>query len=146
MRTPRVRRTLAIFVAVVISMGAAVLKAQVTTATVYGLVRDSTGAVLPGASVTATNQGTNLARETVSDERGEFVLAVLPSGRYALKIELPGFKVYTNQGLELGAGQTIRQNFVLEVGQVSENITVSETATLVQTATAAQQESIGTRE
>src|SRR5438128_611111 len=120
------------------------LEAQVTTATVYGAVRDSTGAVLPGVMVTATNQGTNLSRDAVTDERGEFALPALPVGRYTLKIELPGFKTYTNQGLDLGAGQTVRQTFTLEVGQVSENITVSETAPLVQTATATQQESIGT--
>jgi len=96
--------------------------------------------------VTATNQGTNVSRDAVTDERGEFALPALPLGRYTLKIELTGFKTYTNQGLDLGAGQTVRQTFTLEVGQVSENITVSETAPLVQTATATQQESIGTQE
>jgi outer membrane receptor protein involved in Fe transport len=125
---------------------ASALEAQVTTATIYGVVRDSTGAVLPGASITATNQGTNLSRETITDERGEFAVPALPTGRYTLKIELPGFKTYTNQGIELTAGQTIRQTFTLAVGQVSENITVSETAPLVQTTTAAQQESISTRQ
>src|SRR5262245_20975006 len=82
---------------------ACLLQAQVTTATIYGVVRDPTGAVLPGAAVTATNQGTNFARDTISDERGEFALVALPTGRYTLKIELPGFKTYTNQGLDLGA-------------------------------------------
>src|SRR6266566_7065406 len=96
------------------------LEAQVTTATVYGAVRDSTGAVLPGVMVTATNQGTNVSRDAVTDERGEFALPALPVGRYTLKIELTGFKTYTNQGLDLGAGQTVRQTFTLEVGQVSE--------------------------
>jgi hypothetical protein len=124
--------------------GCVSLEAQVTTATVYGVLRDSSGAVLPGATVTATHRGTNLSRDTITDERGEFALPALPAGRYTLKIELPGFKTYTNQGLDLGAGQTVRQAFSLEVGQVSENITVSESAPLVQTATAAQQESIGT--
>jgi hypothetical protein len=61
--------------------------AQVTTATIYGLVRDSTGAVLPGATITATNQGTNLSRDAVTDERGEFAVLALPTGRYTLKIE-----------------------------------------------------------
>src|SRR5689334_8905160 len=85
------------------------LSAQVTTATVYGLVQDSSGAVLPGATVVATNQGTNLSREVITDERGEFALPALPSGRYTLKIEMSGFKTYTNQGLDLGSGQTVRQ-------------------------------------
>src|SRR5262245_20837059 len=61
--------------------------AQVTTATLYGVVHDASGAVLPGASVTATNQGTNLSRGIVTDERGEFALPALPAGSYTLKIE-----------------------------------------------------------
>jgi outer membrane receptor protein involved in Fe transport len=102
--------------------------------------------VLPGANVVATNQGTNLSREAVTDERGEFAIPALPAGAYTLKIELPGFKTYLNQGLQLGAGQTVRQTFSLAVGQLSENITVAESAPLVETATAAQQESIGRQE
>lgn len=119
------------------------LNAQVTTATLYGVVRDPSGAVLPGASVTATHQGTNLSRDITTDERGEFALPALPAGPYTLRIELPGFKTYNNQGLSLGVAQTVRQTFVIEVGQLSENITVSESAPLVATATAAQQESLG---
>jgi hypothetical protein len=118
------------------------LAAQVTTATLYGVVRDPSGAVLPGASVTVINQGTNLSRDVITDERGEFALPALPAALYTLKIELQGFKTYTNQGLQLGAAQTVRQTFVLDVGQVSENITVAENAPLVETATAAQQETL----
>ncbi|HYR90512.1 MAG TPA: TonB-dependent receptor [Terriglobia bacterium] len=126
--------------------GSIPLHAQVTTATVYGVVQDPTGAVLPGATVVATNQGTNLSREGVTDERGEFAIPALPAGTYTLKIELAGFKTYLNQGLQLGAGQTVRQTFSLAIGQLSENITVAESAPLVETATAAQQESIGRQE
>ena len=121
-------------------------EAQVTTATLYGVVRDSTAAVLPGASVTATHQGTSLSREIITDERGEFAIPALPAGAYTLKIELPGFKTYINQGLQLGSGQTVRQIFVLEVGQRSENITVSETVPLVETASSKQVESLGSEE
>src|SRR5262245_48214924 len=87
------------------------LEAQVTTATLYGVVRDVTGAVLPGASVSATNQGNNISRDSVTDERGEFALPALPAGSYTLKLELPGFKTYNSAGLQLGAGQTVRQTF-----------------------------------
>ena len=62
---------------------------QVTTATLYGVVHDRSGAILPGVSVTVTHEGTNLLRETVSDERGEFALPALPAGPYAIKIEFP---------------------------------------------------------
>src|SRR5436190_21505142 len=118
--------------------------AQVLEATLYGVVHDSTGAILPGATVVVTHQGTNLVRETVSDERGEFALPALPAGPYAIKIELSGFKAYSSQGLALGAGQTVRQTYVLEVGSLQETVTVTESTPLVQTSSTAQMQTIGT--
>ena len=78
----------------------------------------------------------------MTDVSGEFALTALPSGRYTLRIELQGFKTYTNDALELLAGQTVRQNFTIEVGQLEETITVSERSPLVETASAAQKESM----
>ena len=118
------------------------LSAQVTTATLYGVVRDSTASSLPGALVSVVNQGTGLSREAVTDVSGEFALTALPSGRYTLRIELQGFKTFTNDSLELLAGQTVRQTFTIEVGQVEETITVSERSPLVETVSAAQKESM----
>jgi hypothetical protein len=118
------------------------LVAQVTTATLYGVVRDSSGATVPGATVTATHQGTGLVRETVSEGNGDFTVTALPSGRYTLTIQLQGFKTYTNPSLELGAGQTVRQTFTIEIGQLEETITVVERAPLVETASAVQKESM----
>src|SRR5688572_11892022 len=89
------------------------LNAQVTTATLVGLVNDSSGAAVPGANVIATHQGTGVARETVTDSRGEFVISAMPTGPYAVRIALPGFKTYTNEGIQLGSGQTVRQTFTL---------------------------------
>ncbi|MCU1339813.1 MAG: TonB-dependent receptor plug, partial [Bryobacterales bacterium] len=123
-----------------------VLSAQVTTATLYGVVHDSSGAVAPGAKVTATHQATGVSRDITTDTGGEFTLPALTAGRYTLKIGLPGFKTFVNEGLDLNAGQVTRQNFTLEIGQLSENITVSESAPLVETASAAQKESLGTTE
>ena len=143
---PNVQRILAPMVAAAILVPWTGADAQVTTATLYGIVRDSTGAALPGANVTATNQGTNLSREIVTDERGEFALPALPTGPYTLRIALPGFKTYSNEGLALGAGQTVRQTFVLEVGQVSENITVAASAPLVETASTTQIEALASEQ
>jgi hypothetical protein len=120
----------------------AVLHAQVTTATIYGVVRDATGGALPGATVSLVHQGTGFTREVIADASGEFAVTALPSGRYTLKIELPGFKTFENAGLELGAGQTVRQTFPLEVGALSEVITVSESVPLIETAASVQKESI----
>src|SRR5881392_2682158 len=99
-------------------------RGQVTTATLYGVVQDTSGAILPGVSVTVTHQGTNLTREAVADERGEFALPALPAGPYAIKIELSGFKTYNSSGLTLGAGQEVRQTYSLEVGALAETVTV----------------------
>src|SRR5688572_33221282 len=66
------------------------LHAQVTTATLLGAVRDTSGAVIPGATVIAAHQGTGVTREAVTDERGEFVLTALATGPYAVRIALPG--------------------------------------------------------
>ena len=92
------------------------VNAQVTTATLVGLVRDNSAAVIPGASVVATHEGTGVAREGMSDANGEFVLAALPAGPYSVRIELSGFKTISQRGIQLGAGQTVRQTFTLEVG------------------------------
>ena len=118
--------------------------AQVITATLYGVVHDNTGSILPGATVVITHQGTNLTRETVSDERGEFALPALPPGPYAIKIGLAGFKAYNSQGLALGAGQTVRQTYVLEVGSIEETVTVTGLSPLVQTSSTAQMQTMGT--
>ncbi|MEO5739517.1 MAG: TonB-dependent receptor [Vicinamibacterales bacterium] len=125
----------------VLSSGAA--RGQVTTATLYGVVQDGSGAILPGVAVVVTHQGTTLVRETVSDERGEFALPALPAGPYAIKLELSGFRTYESKGLTLGAGQTVRQTYALEVGALAETVTVVESAPLIQTASTAQVQSIG---
>src|SRR5687767_7005546 len=117
--------------------------AQLTTGTLYGVVQDTSGAILPGVSVTVTHQGTTLTRETVSDARGEFALPALPPGAYTIKIELSGFKTYENRALSLSAGQTVRQTFALEVGALAETVTVAESAPLIETATTAQMQSLG---
>ena len=122
------------------------VQAQVTTGTLVGLVRDSSGAVLPGATVVATHQGTGVPREGITDERGEFVLSALPNGSYSIRIELPGFKRYTNQGIELGSGQTVRQTFSLEVGQIEESVTVTGAAPLVETGTSSIHDTLSTAE
>ena len=122
------------------------LHAQVTTATLVGQVRDTSAAVIPGAAVVATHEGTGIPREAVTDERGEFVLSALPNGAYTIRIELQGFKTAVHQALQLGAGQTVRQLFTLEVGALAETVTVAGDAPLVDTATTMQLDTIGTQE
>ena len=120
--------------------------AQVTTSTLVGLVRDSSNAVIPGATVVATHEGTGVAREGVTDANGEFVLSALPNGLYTVRIELTGFKTMENRGMQLGAGQTVRQTFVLEVGALAETITVAGEAPLIETTASLQADSLGAQE
>src|SRR6202051_1590876 len=73
--------------------------AQVTTATVYGIVNDSTGAVVPGAMVSLTNVGTSEVYRKVSDATGEFGFQFLPVGTYTLRIEAQGFRALESSGI-----------------------------------------------
>src|SRR5712691_3033329 len=98
--------------------------AQVTTATLYGIVRDPTGAVIPGAAVTITHEGTGAVKKTITSDTGEFVFDFLHVGSYTLKIEMPGFKTSVSQGIDLAAGQEVRHTYDLQVGEVAESVTV----------------------
>jgi hypothetical protein len=129
-------------IACLLSLFGLIANAQVTTATLVGLVRDTSDAVIPGATVVATHEGTGVAREGVTDANGEFVFSALPSGPYAVRIELTGFKTLQQRGLQLGAGQTVRQNFSLEVGTLQETVTVSGEAPLIETAASLQADSL----
>jgi len=112
--------------------------AQVTTATFYGIVNDPTGAVIPGATVTLTHEGTRATASRTTNAAGEFVFDFLRVGSYALRIEAQGFKKYESTGIELAAGQTVRQTFVLQVGAVTESVMVEGSAPLVSTASSEQ--------
>jgi hypothetical protein len=125
---------------------AAAVEAQVTTSTLVGLVRDAQNAVIPGATVVATHEGTGVSREGVTDANGEFVFSALPAGPYTVRVELTGFKTLQQEGMQLGAGQTVRQNFALEVGTLTETVTVAGEAPLIETAASVQSDSLGSQE
>src|SRR5687768_5699949 len=120
--------------------------AQVTTSTLVGLVRDAQNAVIPGATVVATHEGTGVSREGVTDANGEFVFSALPNGPYTVRVELTGFKTLQQRGMLLGAGQTLRQAFTLEVGTLTETVTVAGEAPLIETAASLQADSLGSQE
>jgi carboxypeptidase family protein/TonB-dependent receptor-like protein len=122
------------------------LEAQVTTATLVGQLRDTSGAVIPGATVVARHEGTGVTRQAITDVNGEFVMSALPNGPYTVKIELTGFKTLENHGLELGAGQTVRQTFALQVGALTETLTVAAETPLVETSASLQADNLGSQE
>src|SRR5688572_8739969 len=103
-----------------------------TLGTITGDVKDASGAVIPGATVTATNTGTNAAREMPSNEAGAYTFAALPPGPYIVKAELQGFKTAQNN-VDLHVEQTVRVNFTMEIGTLSETAEVTGVAPLITT-------------
>jgi hypothetical protein len=102
-----------------------------------GSVKDS-GGVLPGVDLTLTNEGTNLSRSTVTNERGEYAFASVEPGTYRLKVVLPGYKTAEQPGLRIGTQQFLTLDLTLEVGRIEENVTVTGQAPLIETSNASQ--------
>ena len=117
--------------------------AQYNTAEIRGTVRDAQGGVVPGAVVTAVNVASGFSVVRVSDSVGRFFLPALPVGEYVLSVTLPGFDRFTQKGLVLQAGQRIDLPVTLQVGQVTDAITVSGVAPLLQVATAEVSDVVG---
>jgi hypothetical protein len=109
--------------------------AQAVTGTVLGTITDTTGAAVPGTTVTLTNLGTGLTRTAASDAAGEYTVPSLPTGKYRLVAELPGFKTVTIPDIDLGVDQHLRFNVQLSIGAVEENVTVAASSPLVQITT-----------
>src|SRR5438874_7269488 len=90
---------------------------------------------MPGATVTLTNTNTGLVRVVNTDSNGEFTAPRLPTGTYSIKAELSGFKTVTVPDVPLGVDQRVRINVKLEIGTVSESVTVTGSSPLIQTST-----------
>src|SRR5712692_2528321 len=88
------------------------------TAQIAGTVKDQTGAVLPGVEVTATQTDTGIARTTITNETGSYVLPNLPIGPYRIEAGLPGFRTFAQTGIVLQVNASPVINPVLQVGQV----------------------------
>ena len=102
--------------------------AQSSNATVSGTVSDSTGAVLPGVTITATNNGTGIVTTVLSNEAGVYNFASLLPGVYKISGELPGFQIQTYADVQLGNAAQVRLNFTLRVASQAESVEVTITA------------------
>ena len=105
--------------------------AQISTAEINGRVSDSSGAVLPGATVTMTQTATGLTRTVVTDASGLYLISNLPTGPYRLDVSLQGFRSYVQTGLVLQVGASPTVNATLALGSVEESITVEAAAPIV---------------
>lgn len=122
----------------ILAVSACCVFGQVTTAIFYGIVSDSTGAVVPSATVMLTHDEAATAVTRTANESGEFAFDFLRVGTYTLRIEANGFKRHESRGIDLSSGQTVREMFTLEVGAVTETVTVAAAAPLVSTASSEQ--------
>ncbi len=110
--------------------------AQITSATIVGTITDESGGALPGVTVTAKNVETGFTRTVPTDDVGAYRLEFLPIGKYNVEVVLSGFKTVTRSGIGLNVNDTVKVDVTLEVGGLSETITVAGEAPVVNTATA----------
>jgi len=104
-----------------------------TAATLVGDVGDQTGAAIPGAAITVTNEGTGIARETASNESGQYRVAQLNPGVYTIQVSTDGFKTQVQTGVVLEVAAVLEVDFSLELGAVTETVEVTGAAPIMQT-------------
>ncbi len=110
--------------------------AQVGASTLTGVVRDQSGAAVPGAAVTATDLATNRSRTVVSGRVGAYLLPALAPGEYRVTVDLSGFRPLVRRGVHLDTGETVRLDVVLTLGGVTEAVTVTAGAPILRGETA----------
>jgi len=113
------------------------LSAQKYTGSIRGLVTESTGAVLPNASVAIVNNSTGETRTAITNARGGYEVLELPAGTYTVSVKAPNFKEVVNSGVELHVSSATVVNAVMEIGRVEEKVTVEANSVQVETTTGA---------
>jgi len=108
-------------------------RAQVLYGSVVGNVRDASDAGVAGATVTITNTETNFSRQTVTNESGAYDLSAVPAGTYVLKVTKEGFAAFTGEQVRVTINTVTRVDARLNVGAVSESVTVSADTAVLQT-------------
>ena len=119
---------------------------QTFKATVVGLVTDSTGAVVPNATVKIIQDGTNQSQTVTTNDDGTYVINQLDPGSYTLRVESANFKTAVKTGLVLEAANSTRLNVSLEAGSISEQVTVTAEPAVINTETSSKGEVITPRQ
>jgi hypothetical protein len=119
--------------------------AQEFRASISGQTTDSTGAVVAGAELTVTSTERNTTTRTVSNASGRYVMEFLPPGQYTLTVEKPGFKKLVRGGLKLEAADHLSLDLSLQVGDLTQSVTVTGEAPLLETETASRSGTIENR-
>lgn len=108
-----------------LALATGTLEAQSTFGTITGLIADSTGAVIPNATVVATNSATGVRAQTVTSSTGNYVIPNLQVGTYEISISVTGFKTWSRSNIGLASNDNVRVNVNLEVGASSERVEVT---------------------
>jgi hypothetical protein len=119
-------------VVIVCVLGIVAAAAQETRGNISGTVQDAQG-VVPGATVRITNVDTNTTQTFVTNNTGYFEAPLLQPGNYRIVVEMAGFKTVTRDGVALAVGQQVNMPFTLEVGNISEQVTVTGVAPVLDT-------------
>ncbi len=119
-------------VAVVVVVSAVPVFGQGAVSEINGSAADQTGSVLPGVTITITEESTGLVRTIVSNESGRFVIASVTPGRYTVRAELAGFRPQTQTGVMIAVGQSITVNVTLAIGGLEDQVTVTGEAPIIE--------------
>ena len=133
-----IRRTLYVAaIAAIVSLAAAAPTiAQIATGTLLGVVRDGTGAALPGATLTVKSRATGVTRTTISDTGGRYRMSALDPGEYEVRAELANFKAAVRTGVVITVGGTTEANVDMSLGPLAEQVTVVTETPLIEPAKA----------
>src|SRR5262245_47800835 len=108
---------------------------QTQLATVFGTITDPSGAVVPEAQVTIVNQSTGLTREALTDMTGQYRVAGLPTGTYAVRVEKSGFQTQRREGIALTSASEVMIGLSLTVGDQQQQVSVIASSTAIDTTT-----------
>jgi hypothetical protein len=120
-------------VAAGLSLGPAALRAQVLYGSIVGNVTDSSGASMPGATVTIEQTETKLKRELITDTAGAYHFTAVPTGTYTITVTMSGFRAFGRQGVPVSLNSVARVDARLEVGQLTESVSVTSETPILQT-------------
>ena len=107
--------------------------AQVDTGTILGTIKDQSGGVLPGATVTVTHEGQGFSLSTVTREDGTFIITPVRTGSYTVRVEFPGFRNTERRGIGVSIQQSAVVDFALDTGTLTEDVVVTANAPLLET-------------
>ena len=120
--------------------------AQVLYGSLVGNVTDPNGAVVPGAAVTATDQGTGIAKTTTTNPAGSYQFVDLQPGVYTVKVAVSGFKTHERRDIPVSLNSVARTDVALEVGSIEQSVTITGEAPTLQTDRAETRAEIGSKE